>query len=147
MTAYPSLNTQVIGQAESALGALWGPLSARAGTTFHQWLVLTVTAASGSVIDRGQLIARITGARKLDDSEVEAAISELITAGLVQPLPGDLPRVGLTDAGQARYLQIRAALDEITARLFGDLPPEDLTTAGRVLTIVTARANAELANL
>ena len=29
----------------------------------------------------------------------------------------------------------------------GDFPPEDLATAGRVLTIVTARANAELAGL
>jgi len=29
-------------------------------------------------------------------------------------------------------------------RLWGDLPAEDLATAGRVLSIVTARANAEL---
>ena len=40
---------------------------------------------------------------------------------------------------------IRAALDEVTARLFGGFPTEDLATAGRVLAIVTVRANAELA--
>jgi DNA-binding MarR family transcriptional regulator len=146
MPADPSLSTQVIGQAETALGAILYPLLARTGTTFHQWLVLTLAAASGGAIDRGQLIDRITGARKLDDAEVEAAISELTAAGLVQPLPGDHPRVGLTDAGQARYRQIGTALDEVTARLFGDFPAEDLATAGRVLSIVTARANAELAD-
>ena len=141
MSTYPVLSTQVIGQAESALGAISGPLLARTGTTFDQWLVLTVTAASGAAIDRGQLIDRITGARKIDAQLVEIAISELTSAGLIL----DRSRVGLTEAGQARHREIRAALNEVTARLFGDFPPEDLATAGRVLTIVTARADAELA--
>src|SRR5512142_1992272 len=66
MSDYPSLNTQVIGQAESALGALLEPLLAGAGITFQQWLVLTVTAASGGRADRGQLVARISGARKVE---------------------------------------------------------------------------------
>ncbi len=35
----------------------------------------------------------------------------------------------------------------VTVRLFGDFPPGDLATAGRVLAIVTTRANAELAGL
>lgn len=141
MSDYPVLGTQVIGQAESALGAILGPLLARTGTTFNQWLVLTVTAASGSAIDRGQLVARIAGARKIDAHQVETALSELTAAGLVL----DQPRVGLSEVGQARYHEIRAAVDDVTARLFGDFPPADLATAGRVLAIVTARANAELA--
>ena len=144
MPAYPSLSTQVIGQAESALGAIVRPLLARTGITFHQWLVLTLTAASGPAVDRGQLIARITGARKVDDAEVGAAISALGSAGLLEALPGDPPRVGLTSAGRDRYDEIRTALQDITARLFGDLPAGDLATAGRVLSIVTERANAEL---
>ena len=145
MPAYPSLSTQVIGQAESALGAILRPLLARAGITFHQWLVLTVTAASGSAIDRSQLIARITGARKVADAEAGAAISALGSAGLLEALPGDPPRVGLTSAGRGRYDEIRTALQDVTARLFGDFPAEDLATAGRVLSVVTERANAELA--
>jgi len=140
MSIYPVLSTQVIGQAESALGAISGPLLASAGATFNQWLVLTVTAAAGAVIDREQLVARITGARKIGVSEVETAISELAAAGLAL----DQPRIGLTEPGHARYLQIRAAFDEVTARLF-DFSPEDLATAGRVLSIITDRANAELA--
>ena len=139
MQTYPSLNTQVIGQAESALGAILDPLLARTGTTFRQWLVLTVTAASGADIDRGTLVGRIAGARKIAAAEVETAIGELAAAGLARADS----RVTLTEAGQARYTGIRAALEKITARLF-DFPAEDLATAGRVLVILTARANAEL---
>ena len=140
MPDYPPLSTQVIGQTETALGALLEPLLARTGITFHQWLVLTVTAASGASIDRGQLIVRISDARKLDGATVEAAIAELTAAGLVT---ADGP-VALTDVGRTRYHGIRSVLEEITAGLF-DFPPEDLATAGRVLSIVTSRANALLA--
>ena len=139
MQVYPPLSTQVIGQAESALGALFDPILARTRTSFQQWLVLTVTAA-GDDLDRAQLVARISGARKIDGAEVEAAIDELRATGLAE---GGDP-VALTEDGRARYRQIRGAVDELTARLF-DLPAEDLATAGRVLSIVTARANAELA--
>jgi DNA-binding GntR family transcriptional regulator len=82
---------------------------------------------------------------KIDDSAVRATIAELTASKLLEARPGDGARFALTEAGQARYRQIRTALDGITARLYGDLPAEDLATAGRVLAIVTARADAELA--
>jgi hypothetical protein len=116
------------------------PLLARTGITFQQWVVLTVTAASGASIERGQLVARISNARKVDGAMVEAAIAELAAAGVVT---ADGP-VTITDVGQARYQGIRGALEEITSRLF-DFPAEDLATTGRVLSIVTSRANAVLA--
>jgi hypothetical protein len=50
-----------------------------------------------------------------------------------------------TDAGQQLHGQIRTAVTQITQRLWGDLPAEDLATAGRVLSTVLTRANAELA--
>jgi hypothetical protein len=140
MQVYPTLSTQVIGQAESALGALLDPILARAGTSFHPWLVLTVTTAGGGDMDRAQLVARISGARKIEGAEVESAIDELTVAGLIQ----GAGLVTLTERGQASYGQVRRAIDELTARLF-DFPAEDLATAGRVLSIVTTRANAELA--
>lgn len=141
MPDYPPLNTQVIGQAESALGALLEPLLANGEVTFHQWLVLTVTATSGSgSIDRGQLVARISGARKVDAAAIEAAIADLAAAGLVT---AEGP-VTFTDAGRGTYQQIRGAVEEITAGLF-DFPPEDLAAGGRVLSVITARANALLA--
>ena len=140
MPSYPPLNTQVIGQAESALGALLEPLLADAGITFQQWLVLTVTTASGGRADRGQLAARIAGARKTDPAEVESAIAELAAAGLATAA-GPL---ALTGSGQDAYQRIRGAIEELNAELFA-FPSEDLATAGRVLSIVTERANAVLA--
>jgi DNA-binding MarR family transcriptional regulator len=139
MPDYPPLSTQVIGQAESALGALLDPLLAETSITFQEWLVLTVTA-SGTGIGRGQLAVRIANARKIGEAAIEATISELTAAGLVRADGA----VALTETGQATYQRIHGQLEEITARLF-DLPAEDLATAGRVLSIVTARANALLA--
>jgi len=160
MSSYPPLNTQVIGQTESALGALLEPLLADAGLTFQQWLVLTVTAASGGRTDRGQLVARIAGARKVDPTEVESAITELTAAGLAttklattELATTELATAGpatatdplaLSDSGRDVYQRIRGAIDELNAELFA-FPPEDLATAGRILSIVTERANAVLA--
>jgi|RhiMetdeSRZDD1v2_1073273.scaffolds.fasta_scaffold339200_2 DNA-binding MarR family transcriptional regulator len=145
MSTTPTLNTQIIGQAENALGALMDRVLARTGGTFHQWVALSLTAVSGGTIDRDQLATRMTGALKIDDSAALAAIAELTASQLLEGLPDQGSRVGLTGAGQARYRQIRTALDEITARLYSDLPADDLATAGRVLSVITDRANAELA--
>jgi DNA-binding MarR family transcriptional regulator len=160
MSSYPPLNTQVIGQTESALGALLEPLLADAGLTFQQWLVLTVTTASGGRADRGQLVARIAGARKIDGAEVESAIAELAIAELAAAglattelattelatteLATATGPLALTDSGQDAYQRIRGAVDELNAELFA-FPSEDLATAGRILSIVTERANAVLA--
>src|SRR5262245_52272249 len=113
MPEYPPLSTQVIGQTESALGALLEPPLAETATTFQQWLVLTVTAANGAGIERGQLVTRICDARKVGRATVEAAIAELTAGGLVTA-DG---LVALTEAGRARYQRIRGALEEITAQL------------------------------
>lgn len=52
--------------------------------------------------------------------------------------------LALTDSGQDVYQRIRGAIEELNAELFA-FPPEDLATAGRILSIVTERANAVLA--
>ncbi len=140
----PALNTQVIGQAESALGAILDPLLERAQMTFSQWLVLVITAASGGSISRDLLVRRITTGRKVPDSDVLGAVDDLVLAGAAEVQPSAVPTVRLTPAGQERFGRVRGQVDEITRRLF-DLPADDLATAGRVLTIVTERANAEIA--
>jgi DNA-binding MarR family transcriptional regulator len=52
----------------------------------------------------------------------------------------------LTDEGQEAYRRIRSRVDETIGQLYADIPATDLATAGRVLTLITARANAELAS-
>lgn len=139
----PTLNSQIIGQAENALRAILNRALARTGGgTYQHWVALTLTAANDGAIDRDQLIGRLTGALKIDDAAAQAAIAELTAAHLLKDQGS---RIGLTDTGQARYRQIRTDLDQTNARLFGDLSANDLATAGRVLTVITDRANAELA--
>jgi DNA-binding MarR family transcriptional regulator len=117
---------------------------ARSGTTFPQWVALTKVAADGGTADRRQLIDAMTGALKIDDAAAAEALAGLAAADLLEALealPGTGSRVGLTPPGQARYREIRAAVDRVTARLYGDIPPAELATAGRVLALITARAN------
>jgi hypothetical protein len=145
MPTTPTLNGQVIGQAEHATRAVLDRLLARTGTTFHHWVALNLIAVNDEAIDRDQLIARMTGALKIDAAAVLTTIGELTASKLLEALPSEGSHIRLTGAGKARHRLIRTAIDELTARLYGDLPADDLATAGRVLTVITARANAELA--
>jgi DNA-binding MarR family transcriptional regulator len=138
-----TLNGQILGAAENATRAVLDRLLAGTGTTFHQWVALNGTAQSGGAVDLDQLVARMVDGLKIDRAAVLATVAELSDAGL---LTADGTRVTLTEAGQTRYHGIRGAVDDVTARLYGDLPEDDLATAGRVLTLITARANAELSN-
>ncbi|MET7616803.1 MarR family winged helix-turn-helix transcriptional regulator [Streptomyces sp. NPDC005408] len=146
MSTAPTLNGQVIGQAHYATRAVLESLLAPDGITFHQVLALNATADVGGGIERDALVGRMTGGLKIDESAVLATIASLAAAGLLEDLPGDVARVALTEEGRALHGRIRTGTAAITERLYGDLPAEDLATAGRVLTLVTARANAELAD-
>ena len=140
--AYQPLNPQVIGQAETALGALLDPILTEVSRTFEQWVVLALINAGGAPADRAQLVARVIDARKFAAADVEAAIATLAADGLLSAGPGT---VELTDAGQDLHRRVRARINEVTSGLF-DFPADDLATAGRVLIIVADRANAFLAS-
>lgn len=150
MSTAPTLNGQVIGQAHYATRAVLEGVLARTGITFHQVVALNATADNGGAVERDRLVGRMTGTLKIDESAVLATITELTTAGLLEELPaeaGEGARVGFTGEGRALHGRTAAAVAEITERLYGDLPADDLATAGRLLTLVTARANAELADV
>jgi hypothetical protein len=51
--------------------------------------------------------------------------------------------VTATGAAHQLHSRIGAAITQITQRLWGDLPADNLATAGRVLAIITERANAQ----
>jgi hypothetical protein len=132
----------IIGRTEKAFGALMGRVLARTGGTFHDWVVLNLTAGNGEPIDRSKLIVGLTDALQIDETAAEAAINELTSGGL---LAVSAAVVSLSDAGRERYLGIRAAIDEITASLNADIPADDLATTHRVLTTLSERASAQLA--
>jgi DNA-binding MarR family transcriptional regulator len=140
-----TFSAQLLGQTEKAANALLDRLLVEPGLTEPQWITLSITVMSGGALDRDQLADRVSGALKVSDSEARALITELAGAQLLRVPGDDRGPVKLTDAGQQLYAGIRAQVGHITQRLWGDLPAEDLATAGRILSTVLERANAELA--
>jgi hypothetical protein len=119
------------------------------GLTERQWVTLTLTVASGAAVDREALVGRLAGVLKAGEADAQAHISALAAAQFVRLTAGDgaPATVEVTEAGQQLCGEIRTAVAEITQRLWGDLPAEDLATSGRVLSTVLERANAELAGV
>jgi len=144
MSITPTFGTPVIGQTEKALNAILHRQLAGTGLTEPQWVTLTLTVTSGGAIDRDQLVSRVAGALKVSEADAQAHVTELAAAQLLHAREGEGSPVKVTDAGQELHGQIRTAVTEITQRLWGDLPAEDLATAGRVLSTILERANAEL---
>jgi DNA-binding MarR family transcriptional regulator len=133
---------EAIGETEKALNAILARLLAGTGLSEPQWVTLTVTVAGGGTVDGDELVGRLAGALKVTPADARERIGELAAARLLED---EGSSVKLTDAGRELHARIRTATYETTVRLWGDLPAEDLATAGRVLTTVLTRANAELA--
>ena len=142
-TPTPTLNGAVLGQAERASRAVLDRLLARTGTSFHHYLALNVIASQGGTIERDDLVQRMVAGLRLEPAAIRAELDAAESAGLLRTDGG---HISVTDAGRDRFAQITAATTEVTTRLYADLPAEDLAVAGRMLTILTERANAELAS-
>ena len=138
-TTAPLLNPQIVGQAENAHQPILARVLAPTGTTKNQWVALTMTATAGGAVEAARLAGQLVGALKVDPAAARDAVAELLAARL---LADEASRVRLTDAGRARFAEIRAAIDAIVTPAYAGIPAEDLATAARVLTTITARLNA-----
>ncbi|MFD8691727.1 hypothetical protein [Streptomyces sp. NPDC059651] len=145
MTTAPGINGQVIGQAHYATRAVLERLLAQTGATFHESVALNATAENAGSIERDRLVERMTSTLKVDTTTAEAALAGLLAQGLLEERSADAPVLALTAAGKEAHRAQRAGIASITAPLYADLPAEDMAAAGRVLTELTARANAVLA--
>ncbi|MFD8384795.1 MarR family transcriptional regulator [Streptomyces sp. NPDC059679] len=143
-TTAPTVNGRAIALAHYAGRALAEGVMARHGVTFHQSVTLVAVVLAGESIGRDELIGDVTGSLKTDESVVRGVIEELSAAKLLEEDPAEVSRVRLTDAGRELYESTSAETAEISARLYAGIPAEDLAVAGRVLALVTERANAEL---
>ncbi len=146
MSTYPILSTRVIGQAEKTLNAILGRQLAGTGLTEPQWVILTLTLAvtGGGGAERDRFTSMVADALKISEAEAEVRVGDMVTAQQLT-ITGQGSAVTVTGTARQLHSRIRTAVTEITQRLWGDLPAGDLATAGRVLAIITERANAELA--
>ena len=135
-------NARMLGLAHYAARAVLESVLTRHGVGFQQQITLRPVALAAGPVDRGQLAADTAAGLKVDEDSVQGTIDELITAGL---LGTDASDVRITDAGRELFERITKETGAASARIWGDIPEEDLLAAGRVLALVTERANAELA--
>ncbi|AJF63445.1 MarR family winged helix-turn-helix transcriptional regulator [Streptomyces vietnamensis] len=144
-TTAPILNGRVVALAHYAPRALLERVLTRHGITFEQSVALRVVSVAGDSVDRDELVTDVIGSLKTDESVVRGVVDELTASKLVEQVPAHASRLRLTDAGRELYETTTAESLGIAARLYEGIPAEDLAVAGRVLTLITDRANAELA--
>ena len=135
MPDYPTLTPRVIGETEKTLNAFLGRLLAGTGVTEPQWVILSVAVTGGGSITPQQAAFAL----KITEPQAGDQLGQLTAAGYLTD------GKSVTQRALELFARVRNATHEITEWLWGDLPAEDLATAGRVLSIITERANAELA--
>lgn len=137
-----TLNPRVIALAHYAGRAVLENVLARHGVTFQQSVTLRLAAVADGPVDREWLVGEVVDALKIDKADAHAVAEELVAGGL---LTTEAALLAVTDAGRELYLTTSAGTAPISARIYAGIPDEDLAVAGRVLSLITGRANAELA--
>jgi DNA-binding MarR family transcriptional regulator len=136
---------QLIGQTEKTLNAILDRLLAGA-VSEPQWVTLVLITGSGGTADRDEFTSRVAHALKADRQTAAYHLGQLAAKGLVLTASEAGSAVTLTEAGQQLVGRIRKQTGDVTERLWGDLPAPDLDVAGRVLSTVLERAEADLAS-
>ncbi|MFF5493803.1 MarR family transcriptional regulator [Streptomyces aquilus] len=142
-TPSPVVGPRDIALAHYAGRALLENVLARHGVTFQQSVTLRVVAVAEGPIERERLVGGVVGSLKIDAAEAGAVVDELIATDLLAA--EGTSRIRITDGGRELYATTSAATAPITARIYDGIPTEDLAAAGRVLRLITERADAELA--
>ena len=135
----PALNGQIIGQAERTTRAVLERLLTDTDTPFHQWVALNLLGNEAQ--SEPQLVDHLAAGLLIDHSAARSAVDAVRSNGLID----GVDPVVLTADGRARFDTITAGIAEISARLYSDLPHDDLVVARRVLETLTERARAALA--
>ncbi|NEC84291.1 winged helix DNA-binding protein [Streptomyces sp. SID12501] len=142
-SAPPALNPRVIALAHYAGRAVLENVLARHGATFQQSVTLRLVAVADGPVDREWLVGEVVGALKTDAAAVRAVVAELVESRLLAAESTTF--LTITDAGRELYRTTGNETAPISARIYAGIPDGDLATAGRVLSLINERANAELA--
>ncbi|MFE2553753.1 MarR family transcriptional regulator [Streptomyces sp. NPDC059355] len=140
----PAADARILGLAHYAARGVLEHILARHGVTFPQQVALRAAVTADAPQTPHDLITQIHGSLKADPADIRAAVDELLAGQL---LTVDGAHLRPTEAGRELLAAVAADTAPVTARVWGGIPAEDLAAAGRVLALVTERANAELAAL
>ncbi|MFE0512850.1 MarR family winged helix-turn-helix transcriptional regulator [Streptomyces sp. NPDC058964] len=145
MTTTPVVDARVIGLAHYASRAVLEGVLVPYGVSFRQNVALRLAALADGPSGRDALVDGIVGTLKVDASDAHGTVDELVSAGLLTE--EEPSRIRITDAGRQLYAKVSAETGAVAARIYAGIPEEDRVVAGRVLTLITERANAELTTL
>jgi hypothetical protein len=154
----PALSARDISAAARATRALLDRLLDEVDLPFDEWTVLFVLDGTGP-LGRRELVERQVAGLRVAEATARATVDVMLAAGLIAEAEAGAgaevadggagraadPCLAPTVAGTAVYRPIRAAVDDITDRIYGDLPPDDVAATRRTLDEVTRRANVLLA--
>ena len=144
-TTAPLLNSRVIGLAHYAARAVLEKVLAEHGLTFQQSVALRVVAVADEPVDRERVVDTVVDSLKAEKAGIRSVVEELVAAKLVEADPARPSRLRITDAGRHAHSGSTAEVAPISARIYAGIPAEELAAAGRALTLITERADAELA--
>ncbi len=142
--AAAAADARALGLAHYAARGVLEHVLARHGITFQQQIALRAAIIADAPQTPDDLVTQVRGSLKADPVDIRATLDELLAKQL---LVADGAHLHPTDAGRELTAAAGAQTAPISARIWGGIPAEDLAVAGRVLALVTERANAELATL
>ncbi len=140
----PAADARALGLAHYAARGVLEHVLARHGVTFLQQIALRTAATAATALTGDDLVTRVRASVKGDPADVRAALDALRDKAL---LTTDGPRLLPTDAGRDLLAAVAAEAAPLSARVWGGIPADDLAAAGRVLALVTERADRVLAEL
>lgn len=143
-TTAPAADARVLALAHYAARGVLEHALARHGITFQQQVTLRAALTADTPQTPEDLVTQVRGSLKADPADIHATLDELLAKQL---LAVDGAHLRPTDAARELTATLGAETAPISARIWGGIPAEDLAAAGRVLALVTERANAELATL
>ncbi|MEU6237172.1 MarR family transcriptional regulator [Kitasatospora sp. NPDC047058] len=142
-TTAPLADAPVLALAQAIHGVLRHVL-ARHGVTFRQQVVLRAAVTADAPQTPDEILTRIRRSLRVDPADIRATVGELLAKQL---LTEDGAHLLPTDAGRELLAAVGAETAPIAAHILASTPAEDLAAAGRVLALVTERADAQPAGL
>ncbi|MET9252407.1 MarR family transcriptional regulator [Streptomyces sp. NPDC003717] len=140
-TTAPVADARALGLAHYAARGLLEHFLAAHGLTFERQVALRVAVTAEAPLTPDELAARARGALKSGPDAVRADLDRLVAERL---LVADGPHLRPTEAGRELLAAVGAEVAPHAARVWDGIPAADLAAAGRVLALVTERAEAEL---
>ncbi|MFF1404553.1 MarR family transcriptional regulator [Streptomyces sp. NPDC058294] len=140
----PAADARALGLAHYAARGALEHVLARHGITFQQQIALRAAVTADVPQTPDDLVTQVRGSLKADPADIHATLNELLAKQL---LAADGTHLRSTDAGRGLLAAVGAETAPVSDRIWGGIPAEDLSAAGRVLALVRERANAELAAL